>query len=171
MGVEELHRASRLASEPSPNASTTRAFRLWSMARSAGGLLLQQFQMALGHSQGLGRQRLGRRGEAERVDALFQVADALLRAIDGFLQEKVDSQIVRVGEFDREVAVIGQAARFEDVLTDAFGQRVLPGDDLLDRLHDVLAARRNVRPGVEQILRERALEDLQHAVENVDRIG
>ena len=38
-----------------------------------------------------------------------------------------------------KLAVVGQAARFEDVLGHALGQRVLPVDDLVDRLHHVLA--------------------------------
>ena len=147
VGVEELHRASRLEVKLR-RSSATRALPTLVDAAPPVASFCSNSKWPLVIPKASDGQRLGGRREAERVDALFQVANALLRAIDGFLQEEVDSQVVRVGEFDREVAVVGQAARFEDVLADALGQRILPGDDLLDRLHDVLTTRRNVRAGV-----------------------
>ena len=126
--------------------------------------------MAFGHAEGFGCQRLGGGGEAEGIDAAFELADVLLEAVDCFGDEEIDIQVVRVGEFDREIAVVGEAAGFEDVLADAFGERVLAGDDCFDRLHDVRAAGGDVRAGPAEILREGSLEDLQHAVQGINRI-
>ena len=92
--------------------------------------LFQQLEMPLGHAESFGRERLGGGREPQRVDALLQVRHVLLQAIDGFLDEKIDLQIVRIGELDREIAVVRQAARFEDLLADALGQGILAGDDL-----------------------------------------
>ena len=49
-------------------------------------------------------------GADASFDAAFELGDVLLAVADRLLDQEVDAQVVRVGEFHREVAGVGQAA-------------------------------------------------------------